>query len=93
VDINEVLSERIQQLEQVVQQYKERNEQLLTEINQMGEDSNTIGEGRSRKTLAADIETEKAQQAELASCMFILLYLMFHWLIDSQSLDRKPGRV
>jgi mitotic spindle assembly checkpoint protein MAD1 len=55
--------QRIQQLETLLQEFKDANAQLMKEVDALGGQSVTLGRGKSREALSAEIE--EAQQAKL----------------------------
>jgi mitotic spindle assembly checkpoint protein MAD1 len=58
-------SERIRQLETLLQEYKAMNEQLEKEIDVLGGESSTLGQVQSRQTLSEEIEREKLEKSAL----------------------------
>jgi mitotic spindle assembly checkpoint protein MAD1 len=70
--------QRIQQLETLLQEFKDANTQLMKEVDALGGQSVTLGRGKSREALSAEIE--EAQQAKLemqkgtVTCLKSLVY-------------------
>ena len=60
--VDEAKTQRIQQLETLLQEYKSTNDQLSTEIDALGGNSSTLGEGRSRQQLSLEIEKERLEK-------------------------------
>lgn len=60
--VDEAKTQRIQQLETLLQEYKSTNDQLSTEIDALGGNSSTLGEGRSRQQLSHEIEKERLEK-------------------------------
>ena len=60
--VDEAKTQRIQQLETLLQDYKSTNDQLSTEIDALGGNSSTLGEGRSRQQLSLEIEKERLEK-------------------------------
>ena len=60
--VDEAKTQRIQQLETLLQEYKSTNDQLSTEIDALGGNSSTLGEGRSRQQLSLEIEKERSEK-------------------------------
>ena len=60
--IDETKTQRIQQLETLLQEYKSTNDQLSSEIDALGGSSSTLGEGRSRHQLSIEIEKERLEK-------------------------------
>jgi mitotic spindle assembly checkpoint protein MAD1 len=63
-------AQRIQQLETLLQEFKDTNAQLSKEIDALGGDSTSLGQGQGRNREALSLEIEQAQQikAELQKC-------------------------
>ena len=77
--VDEAKTQRIQQLETLLQEYKSTNDQLSTEIDALGGNSSTLGEGRSRQQLSLEIEKERlekiaVQKGKNALSLFIFPY-------------------
>jgi mitotic spindle assembly checkpoint protein MAD1 len=70
-----VKSQRIQQLETLLQEFKDTNAQLTREIDALGGDSTSLGPAQGRNREALSIELEQAQQAklELQKCTVLVL--------------------
>ena len=60
--LDETKTQRIYQLETLLQEYKSTNDQLSTEIDALGGSSSTLGEGRSRQELSLEIEKERLEK-------------------------------
>lgn len=60
--LDETKTQRIHQLETLLQEYKSTNDQLSTEIDALGGVSSTLGEGRSRQELSLEIEKERLEK-------------------------------
>ena len=60
--LDETKTQRIHQLETLLQEYKTTNDQLSTEIDALGGVSSTLGEGRSRQELSHEIEKERMEK-------------------------------
>ena len=60
--LDETKTQRIHQLETLLQEYKSTNDQLSTEIDALGGVSSTLGEGRSRQELSHEIEKERMEK-------------------------------
>jgi mitotic spindle assembly checkpoint protein MAD1 len=60
--LHETKTQRIHQLETLLQEYKSTNDQLSTEIDALGGISSTLGEGRSRQELSHEIEKERMEK-------------------------------
>ena len=60
--IDETKTQRIQQLETLLQEYKSTNDQLSSEIDALGGSSSTLGEGKSRHQLSIEIEKERLEK-------------------------------
>lgn len=60
--LDETKTQRIHQLEAILQDYKSTNDQLSTEIDALGGSSSSLGEGRSRQDLSLEIEKERTEK-------------------------------
>ena len=60
--LDETKTQRIHQLETLLQEYKSTNDQLSTEIDALGGNSSSLGEGRSRQELSLEIEKERLEK-------------------------------
>lgn len=60
--LDDTKTQRIHQLEIVLQEYKSTNDQLSTEIDALGGSSSSLGEGRSRQDLSLEIEKERLEK-------------------------------
>ena len=60
--LDETKTQRIHQLETLLQEYKSTNDQLSTEIDALGGNSASLGEGRSRQELSLEIEKERLEK-------------------------------
>ena len=60
--LDDTKTQRIHQLETLLQEYKSTNDQLSTEIDALGGVSSTLGEGRSRQELSHEIEKERMEK-------------------------------
>lgn len=75
--LDETKTERIHQLETLLQEYKSTNDQLSTEIDALGGSSSTLGEGRSRQDLSLEIEKERLEKVALQKGKAFLLCVIF----------------
>ena len=71
-------TQKIQQLETLLQEFKETNEQLTKEIDALGGDSGSLGQGHGRTREALSVEIERAQQAklEIQKCKYLRLNVL-----------------
>ena len=60
--LDETKTQRIHQLETLLQEYKSTNDQLSTEIDALGGSSSSLGEGRTRQELSLEIEKERLEK-------------------------------
>ena len=75
--LDETKTERIHQLETLLQEYKSTNDQLSTEIDALGGSSSTLGEGRSRQDLSLEIEKERLEKVALQKGKAFFLCVIF----------------
>ena len=60
--LDEAKTQRIHQLETLLQEYKSTNDQLSTEIDALGGNSSSLGEGRSHQELSLEIKKEHLEK-------------------------------
>jgi len=60
--LDENKTQRIHQLETLLQEYKFTNDQLSTEMDALGGRSSSLGEGRTREVLSLEIEKERLEK-------------------------------
>jgi mitotic spindle assembly checkpoint protein MAD1 len=63
--IDEAKNQHVQQLEALLHEYKSEVSKLTKEIDALGGDSSSLGQGRSRQDLSADIEQERQSKLEM----------------------------
>ena len=79
--LDESKTQRIHQLETLLQEYKSTNDQLSTEIDALGGSSSSLGEGRSRQELSLEIEKERLEKiaVQKGKCHFLDISLLFRY--------------
>lgn len=70
-------AQRIEQLETLLQEFKDTNAQLTKEIDALGGDSASLGQGHGRSREALSIEIEQAQQVKLDLQKCTVQYLTY----------------
>ena len=80
--VDEAKTQRIQQLETLLQEYKSTNDQLSREIDALGGNSSTLGEGRSRQQLSLEIEKERLEKLAVQKGKR-LLFKVYHQMLSS----------
>lgn len=63
--LDDTKTQRIHQLETLLQEYKSTNDQLSTDIDALGGSSSSLGEGRTRQDLSLEIEKERLEKMAL----------------------------
>ncbi|RDB18933.1 Spindle assembly checkpoint component mad1 [Hypsizygus marmoreus] len=63
--VDDAKAQRVHQLESLLQEYKDANLQLTQEIDALGGDAASLGHGRTRQELSAEVEQEQQQRLEL----------------------------
>ncbi|KAF9475572.1 MAD-domain-containing protein [Pholiota conissans] len=62
VHVDSTKTERIYQLEALLQEYKVANDQLMSEIDALGENYSNLGQGQNRQMLSAEVEKERLEK-------------------------------
>lgn len=82
--LDDTKTQRIHQLETILEEYKLANDQLSKEIDTLGGSSSSVGEGRSRQDLSLEIETERLEKIAVQKGMS---FINIHYQILIQQID------
>lgn len=83
--LDETKTQRIHQLETLLQEYKSANDQLSTKIDALGGSSSSLGEGRTRQELSLEIEKERLEKVAVQKGKTFLIYS----LLDAEAVNRS----
>ena len=80
--VDETKTQRIYQLETLLQEYKSTIDQLSTEIDALSGTSSSLGEGRTRQDLSFEIEKERMEKLSIQNgkCTFYAIHCPIYQL-------------